>query len=189
MRDASSGLASATRDRISSAARFENVSARIAVGGTPWSRRDMIRPTRVRVLPVPGPASKSNGPRGAWAASCWLGSIGRSFVSPGDTSAGEISGVSSARAICCRTSPSGSPSLSLMSLALTLSASYQPRRTSVGSKNSRAKTFASRSLSSSGPYPSTRFTPTGKGSSMASGSRLNSGWFSRSGCNHRWAYS
>ena len=49
--------------QLVNAALFVNVSARIAQGGTPWfSTRLAIRYVNTRVLPLPAPASTSNGP-------------------------------------------------------------------------------------------------------------------------------
>ena len=51
-----------TRASMSSAARRVNVSSRIRLAGVPWLRSQPARATRVRVLPVPAPASTSSGP-------------------------------------------------------------------------------------------------------------------------------
>ena len=60
-----------SRSRISAAAPFEKVSARMASAGVPSSTSQEKRSTSVRVLPVPAPASTSSGPPG-WvtASSC-----------------------------------------------------------------------------------------------------------------------
>ena len=51
------------RSRISPAALFVNVTARMRVGSTPWcSMRRAMRVVSTRVLPEPAPASTSSGP-------------------------------------------------------------------------------------------------------------------------------
>ena len=53
----------ARRSRISAAALFVNVMARISQGATPWfSMRLAMRYVSTRVLPEPAPASTSSGP-------------------------------------------------------------------------------------------------------------------------------
>src|SRR5262245_19896934 len=64
---------SATRRRISSAALFVNVIARIAVGGTPSSMRWAMRWVSTLVLPDPAPATTSSGPPRCTTASSWSG--------------------------------------------------------------------------------------------------------------------
>ena len=61
-----------TRVRISRAALFVKVTARMDSGGAPsTSRRQPIRCVMTRVLPEPAPASTRVGPAGAETASCW----------------------------------------------------------------------------------------------------------------------
>src|SRR3569832_444986 len=56
------GASSSMRLRISAAALFVKVTARILPGGTPVSSRRAAREVMTRVLPVPAPASTSRGP-------------------------------------------------------------------------------------------------------------------------------
>ena len=53
-----------SRSRISAAAALENVSARIASGGTPCCTSQPKRRVITRVFPVPAPATTSSGPSG-----------------------------------------------------------------------------------------------------------------------------
>ena len=65
---------SVTRSRISAAALFVNVIARISGGFTPTARsRCAIRRVRTRVLPEPAPAITSSGPSVVSTASRWAG--------------------------------------------------------------------------------------------------------------------
>ncbi len=76
---------SETRLRISSAALFVNVTARIASAGTPLAMRCAIRNVMARVLPVPAPARISTGPSVVSAAARCSGfsSSRRVSMSPG----------------------------------------------------------------------------------------------------------
>src|SRR5229473_5161163 len=69
------------RSRISAAALFVNVTARMARAGTPWSSRWTTRWAMTRVLPEPAPARTSTGPS-VWstAARCWGFSRERSSI-------------------------------------------------------------------------------------------------------------
>src|SRR6185436_9260026 len=58
-----------TRSRISPAALFVKVTARIENGSTPRASRWAMRAVITRVLPVPAPASTSSGPSVASTAS------------------------------------------------------------------------------------------------------------------------
>jgi hypothetical protein len=61
-----------SRAAISSAALLVNVTAQIRLGESPsWAMRCPIRAIRQYVLPAPGPATTSTGPRGAWMARRW----------------------------------------------------------------------------------------------------------------------
>ncbi len=60
---------SSARERISSAAFVENVSASTFSGGMPCSASQAMRRVITRVLPLPAPASTSSGPPGCVTAS------------------------------------------------------------------------------------------------------------------------
>src|SRR5262245_33446695 len=59
------------RPRISRAARFVNVNARMACAGVPRSSSRAKRPVRTRVLPEPAPAITSAGPSPCSTAASW----------------------------------------------------------------------------------------------------------------------
>ena len=61
------------RERISSAAFFVKVSARILSGGTPRDISSAIRAVSTLVLPLPAPATMSIGPSVEVTASRWAG--------------------------------------------------------------------------------------------------------------------
>ncbi len=74
MRRATSGSMSSSRVRISPAALFVNVIARISLGWTPTAAiRWTTRWVRTRVLPEPAPATTSSGPSVCSTASRWAG--------------------------------------------------------------------------------------------------------------------
>src|SRR3989440_11763310 len=65
---------SSSRERISPAALFVNVIARISFGFTPQALiRCATRWVRTRVFPEPAPAITSSGPSVVSTASCWTG--------------------------------------------------------------------------------------------------------------------
>ncbi len=102
-----------SRSRISVAARFEKVSARMLSGGVPRASSTRTRSISVRVLPVPGPASTSTGPRATSAAtrcdssSATAGGAGTSGAAAGAGGAG--GGPSSAAASACSIAVSDTP--------------------------------------------------------------------------------
>jgi hypothetical protein len=67
------GISASTRRRISLAALFVNVIARIWYGRTPWLNSQAIRRVMTRVLPLPAPAKIRSGPSKWVAAACWAG--------------------------------------------------------------------------------------------------------------------
>src|SRR5690606_38187591 len=78
----------ATRSRISPAALFVKVTARMCSGGTPCScTRWQMRVVSTRVLPDPAPASTSSGP------STWSVASSCSGFSPSRCAAGGASGI------------------------------------------------------------------------------------------------
>ena len=87
MRSASGPTSSTTRRRISSAALFVKVMARIRQGATPEATRRAMRRVSTRVLPEPAPATTTSGPPSCSTASRWGGF--RSATSSSMTSSGD----------------------------------------------------------------------------------------------------